>query len=404
MGHRHTLSETVTAEIGAPVVVAVSRPGERRWGYHQFPSLSPLPGGRILCTFNAQKDAVAAYGGRAGVRVSADGGATWKRAELDGLDPIAPHPSASEVFDGEYLCVPPTPAYDAKKHKVTLPKPVGSFHAYIMNHQYRLSDFPEPVRRHFAALPAFRWTPRTKRWTKTSVAYDTKGMLLWARSEGPEQFLLPRTWFERRLLKVGTELMYADYRAGYLLDDGGVPGHRSSFLMVSADNGRSFQRRATIATDPKGKDLMGEPRLSLNAKGELVCVVRRTASGKQKSMMITHSKDGGRTWTKPRRLFTFGVFPSITLLDCGVMALSFGRPGVLLSFSPDGGGRTWTTPVTLRKGDPKRLSAKSCGYTSILNLDAGSFLVAYSDFEHKDKDGRQRKAILVRKVTVRSTD
>ena len=401
MGRVCKLSEKVSVEVGAPVVVALSRPGETRWGFHQFPSLSPLPGGRILCTFNKQKDAVAAYGGRPGTRVSNDNGMTWKSARPAGLDVVAPHPSASEVFDGEYLCVPPSPAFDAKAKKIALPDPVGSFHAYIVNNFYRLDDFPESVRRHFAQLPAFRWTPGTKQWRKVTVAYDTTNMLLWARATGPEQFLLPRTWFERRLLKVGHELLYADYRSNYLLEDGSVPPHSGTFLMVSTDNGRSFQRRATIAVDPRGRDFLGEPRLSLNARGELVCVLRRTVSRVQKSMMIAYSKDAGRTWTRPRKLFEFGVFPAVTLLDCGVMALSFGRPGVHLSFSLNGGGRTWTEPIALRKGNPEKVQEKTCGYTSMLNLDAHSFLVAYSDFEHKGADGKQRKAIVVRKVRVR---
>ena len=182
-------------------------------------------------------------------------------AKPAGLDVVAPHPSASEVFNGEYLCVPPSPAFDAKANNIALPDPVGSYHAYIANNFYRLDDFPEPVRSHFAQLPAFRWTPKTKQWRKAAVAYDTKNMLLWARATGPEQFLLPRTWFERRLLKVGNELLYADGHSNYLLEDGSVPKHSGSVLMVSTDNGQSFQRRATIAVDPRGRDLLVEPRL-----------------------------------------------------------------------------------------------------------------------------------------------
>lgn len=398
MARKHKLSDKVTVEIGAPAVVAVSRVGEKRWGFHQFPALSRLPDGRIVCTFSKQKDAVASYGGAAPTYASRDGGATWTRAKPEGLALIAPHVFVSELFDGEYLCVPATPAFDAQAQKIALPRPVGSFRAYITNNAYRLRDFPKAVREHFATLPAFRWTPKTKKWSKAAVEYDTRNMLLWARAEGPERFLLPRTWFERRLLKVGKELLYADYRANYLLADGTVPKHRSTVLMVSKDNGRSFQRRATVAHDPTGKDLMGEPRLSLNARGELVCVVRRTHHV-QKPMAITYSKDGGRTWSTPRTLMKFGVFPSMTLLDCGVMALSFGRPGVHLSFSPNGGGRTWTEPIAIRRGGSRRVTKETCGYTSIINVDANSFLLAYSDFQHKGKDGKQRKAILVRKIT-----
>ena len=83
-----------------------------------------------------------------------------------------------------------------------------------------------------------------------------------------------------------------------------------------------------------------------------------------------------------------------------VMALSYGRPGVHLVFSLDGAGRRWTDPIPIRKGDPKRWFAKSCGYTAIAPLDANRFLLAYSDFEHKGKDGKRRKTILVRRVTL----
>jgi hypothetical protein len=401
MSKTYAFGGKLTVRIGAPVVVALSRPGETRWGFHQFPALSPQPDGQILCTFNEQHDAVAAYGGASGACVSADRGATWERATVADLDLIAPHPAVSKLFDGEYLCVPATAAFDARKHKVELPAPVGQFHAYVKNNLYPLSDFPEQVREHFAGLPAYRWTPATKEWRRTTVQYDTKDMLLCARAQGDERFLLPRTWFERRLLKVGQELLYADYRAMYRLADGNVPRSYTATLMVSTDNGRSFRRRATIATDLAGKKAMCEPRLALNARGELVCVLRRTVSGVMEPTMIAYSKDAGRTWTTPRKLFDFGVWPSLVSLECGVMAVSFGRPGAHLSFSPNGGGRTWTDPVAVRKGDPKQVMTKTCGYTDMLAVGPDAFLIAYSDFEYKDGSGQQRKAILVRRVEVR---
>lgn len=399
MAKKVELSDRVTVELGAPVVVAVSRVGERRWGFHQFPALSRLPDGRVFCMFSYQPDAVASYGNPARKYVSSDDGVTWKRAKDEGPVRGAPHSVVSEVFDGEFLCLPPMPAFDLKAARVTMPEPIGRFRAYIDNLYYRLADCPKKLRDHFAALPAMRWTPKTKTWRKVKIAYDTRDALVVTRAKGRERFLVPTTWFEHPLLKVGGELLYADYRANYLLDDGSAPKHRATVLMVSKDNGRSFQRRATVAHDPKGKDLMGEPRLALNSRGELVCVVRRTHHV-QRPMAITFSKDGGRTWEGPRSLLKFGVFPDLLLLECGVMALSFGRPGVHLSFSLNGTGRTWTKPVAIRRGGTGHVMKETCGYTSILKLDANSFLLAYSDFEHKAPDGRQRKAILVRRVTV----
>jgi len=43
----------------------------------------------------------------------------------------------------------------------------------------------------------------------------------------------------------------------------------------------------------------------------------------------------------------------------------------------------------------------SCGYTQFLKVDDNSFLVVYSDFWHRTPEGERRKAIKVRKVTVK---
>jgi hypothetical protein len=393
----YEVSEKMAVRVGPPVVVALSAPGETRWGFHQFPALGRLPNGDLLCTFNEQADAVAAYGGKTGAYVSPDGGTTWRPA--DGRAPAlnAPHPAVSELFDGEYLAVPATAPFNAAQAKIALPAPAGSYADYVKNHLYWLADFPEPVRKRFAELPALRWTPRTRRWTPTSVTYDVRGLLLWARAGGAERFLLPRTWFERRVLRVGAELMYAEYRATYLLDGETLPVRAPVALMVSNDNGRSFQRRSTIAHDPTGGAGMYEPRLALGSGGELVCVIRRT-DREQKPMALTVSTDAGRTWTPPQNLFEFGVWPSLTTLDSGVMALSFGRPGVWLSLSLDGRGRDWTAPIAIRPGDPENLLTGTCGYSDLLALDATSFLLVYSEFEHRDAQGRPCKAILARTI------
>ncbi|MBO5939292.1 MAG: hypothetical protein J6Q82_07345 [Clostridia bacterium] len=43
---------------------------------------------------------------------------------------------------------------------------------------------------------------------------------------------------------------------------------------------------------------------------------------------------------------------------------------------------------------------RSCSYTSLLPLSDTSFLMSYSDFHYPTEDGRQTKALLVRKVTL----
>lgn len=172
--------------------------------------------------------------------------------------------------------------------------------------------------------------------------------------------------------------------------------------MVSQDNGKSWKRRATIAWDKEGTDSLTEPMLAENVKDELVCVIRRAHHG-QKSMLITYSADKGMTWEKPvalDKLGNFGVYPALVKLECGVMVLSYGRPGVHLSFSADGGGRKWSEPLTVIEGDPKAVLKHTDGYTFLLPAGRDKLLLAYTDFEHRDAEGKQRKAILVRELTI----
>jgi len=128
--------------------------------------------------------------------------------------------------------------------------------------------------------------------------------------------------------------------------------------------------------------------------GALACVVR----GEPGPMVITFSRDRGRTWTPVRALHEFGVFPGLILLENKVLVCSFGRPGVHLKFSADGTGQAWSAPTALIAGDRKESQRDTCGYTSLLAVGPDAFLVAYSDFNRRDAQNRQCKAILVRRV------
>lgn len=386
----------VRIRLGEPVVVATSAVGERRWGYHQFVTISDYPGGRILLRFHAGEDAVAAYGTPAPTYLSADSGESWTPFSEAGLPPAG---ICAEMFDGEFVCVPPAKALNVETAGLSLPAPVGGFHSYVRNLYYRLADCPGPVKDYLETVEVARWSPSRGAWREDRMRYDTEGALVWTRASGPERHLVSRTWLERPPLRIGEELIYADYRSMYLAPDGSVPKNMGVTCVVSGDNGRSFVRRSTVAIDPEGEDALTEPMLAENANGELVCVIRR-ADHRQKGMLLTFSPDRGRTWERPTPFQAFGVFPCLLRLGCGVMIVSFGRPGVHLTFSPDGTGRTWTDPTCVLPGNPGKLSEKTDGYTSMLPMGDREALLAYTDFEHRDAEGRQRKAIVVRKVTV----
>ena len=379
----------------ASVVTAVSAVGEERWGFHQFPNLSRFPDGGILLTWADAADCSETHGQPAPALVSRDEGRTWAPYPGDPR-PLRPHYSMSPVYDGEYLVMPAQAYLDITAAGVTMPAAVSEADTYGIVRHYRIGDFPPVVQDYFQHLPAQRWSPRTQQWAPATVTYDLDGLFVWKRDQSN---VLPRTFFERPLLRLNGELLYADYRVRYALADGTASGKGGSTLMVSTDNGRSFRRRATIAVDPSGRDLYGEPQLSLTADGRLVCVIRKTDQN-QKPMAITWSADAGRTWTPPRPLGEFGVWPCVLLLGCGALVLSYGRPGVHLRVDAAGTGEQWAAPTTLIAGDAAARHRFTCGYTSLLPVADRAFLIAYSDFAHCDAAGATRKAILVRRINV----
>ena len=154
---------------------------------------------------------------------------------------------------------------------------------------------------------------------------------------------------------------------------------------------------------------MAEPDLCATADGTLVCVLRTTDGKGLGPMLLTSSRDAGETWSPLRLLENFGVMPRLLTLENGVTVLSYGRPGVRLLFSADGAGQCWEHPVTILPGpsmdkriDWYSMEAESCGNNSqLIPLAPDRFIMAYSDFTHKDAAGHVRKAIFVREVRVR---
>ncbi|MCF7853876.1 MAG: glycoside hydrolase [Candidatus Pacebacteria bacterium] len=389
----------ISVRLCDPVLVSASVTGETRWGVHQFPAMSRMPDGGLLLMFADAEDRHETHGWPAPSFVSYDEGESWLPMN-DEPRPIRPHYAVSEIFDGDYLVVPASRYLDIEKDGIRLPEPAAVGDTYGTRYTYRVSDMPPAIQDYFRYLPARRWSPGSGVWEDGVVEYDMDGLLAMRRERST---VLPRTFFERPLVRHKGELLYADYRGLHAREDGSVPAKGTSTLMVSTDNGRSFQRRSIIAMDPSDNDLMGEPHLSPTVDGRLVCVIRRTDQD-QKPMCVTWSADSGRTWTPVKDLFEFGVWPCVLLLGNGTMVLSYGRPGVHMAFDPNGTGESWTKQVAVIEGDPAEKSKHTCGYTSLMPLDDDSFLIAYSDFLYADERGAQCKAILTRRVQAVTVD
>ena len=386
----------IVVQVAEPVVVAVSAPDEERWGYHQFPAISRLPDGRLLVTFNDRPDRDEAYGTPGPAYVSPDGGATWTPWEPP--DPLlsVSHAVISKIEDGHYLCAPIAPSLDITRNNIELPDPACRMEAYGEVLFYHLSECSADVQTYMATIPSTRWAPDQGKWQRHDMAWETREALIRTRKS---DYVIPRPYLDNGILRYDGTLYYADFHLQHLLPDGERPKNYACWCMTSDDNGLSWKRLGLIAYDPAGELMMGEPCLLPTSDGRLACVIR-CSHHLQKPMLITHSSDKGRTWSETMPLHDFGVMPQAILLGNEVAAVSFGRPGVHLMFSPDGRAREWVGPLSILAGDSHAVSDHSCGYTRLLAISEDSFLLAYSDFDWTGNDGRRCKAILVRRIVV----
>jgi len=393
-------AEAVKVRMDEPVLIDQAAPEVRRWGTFAFPKIYRLPGGEVCVTFRPiVRDHVCDQGTLSPAFVSNDDGHTWQRYKWPhpGMTGISPY--ITRVNNGEYYCLPAVTGIQLDLSR--LPKPLGSFGVSAGFPIYLLADCPADVIRWFDDLKAVRWSPKTQIWTQENVQWDHRGQLIWSYNDTPQK--IPGDWsqkvyMEGPVVRVGQELMYADYWTWHETKPGQPPQAMQCSLMVSTDNGHSWTWRSTLATMSKD-DNTAEPTIELNKEGELVGVMRREYLHKNPSMYLVHSKDQGYTWSEPQTLFEFGVEPQLRQLENGVMVLSFGRPGVWVSFSLDG-GYSWTKPLAVIAGDPGHRMKDSSGYTSMLPIGKDSFLLAYDDFLRPNAQGELCKSILVRRITV----
>ena len=164
------------------------------------------------------------------------------------------------------------------------------------------------------------------------------------------------------------------------------PRHRLAPVR-STDGGTNWNYYSTIgyAANAPGEGYC-EPVIQRTADGTLLAVMRL---GSFLTMQSARSTDDGRTWSVPGLMpdAAKSVEPDLCLMSSGILAMSYGRHGDQIMFSPDGNGKTWTPPTTIyrdtffKQGD--KFLHTTYGYTSIKEVSPGRLLYVY-DF---DPDG-----------------
>ena len=107
-------------------------------------------------------------------------------------------------------------------------------------------------------------------------------------------------------------------------------GAAHSYLLQSPDEGRTWRHYGTIG---RGH----EPSAARLSPTRWTALLRR---GGYTPLEQVWSEDGGKTWSKPKVLEEGSVDADLCLMQSGILACSYGRPGCSLMLSTNG-GRDW---------------------------------------------------------------
>ena len=131
-----------------------------------------------------------------------------------------------------------------------------------------------------------------------------------------------------------------------------------TLIVRSTDSGKTWSYHATAAYDPvdPNPELFGaycgycEPSLALLPDGRLLCAMRTQGAelaAEYRPIYVSWSDTQGKNWTKPIPTDPNleNIWPTLAVLDNGVVACQYGRPGVHVAFSTDS-GRTWRDRVS----------------------------------------------------------
>lgn len=375
------------------MLVAEAPAGESRWGRYQFPTFGRI-GNRIALTFHVAEDSARAYGqhGEHPNRgLSSDGGRTWSLVRATEPTDGMLLPNGDRIRIGTAEVTPKS----IPVGELLLPAPVGTLigtYGQLPYVYYRHDELPAALQ----GVPLSRRPAGSTQWVEERARLDDPAMLRYTIQE-----VFPVVWWGDVHLAADGSLLAIVYPCSLA---GEVACYRSTDYARSWQAQGRIPYRPDLRADPLAPGRVHgftEPGTVLLHDGSLLAVLRTTDGLGVGPMYRSRSTDLGRSWSAPEVMSPTGVMPRLLQLGNGVIVLGSGRPGVDLRFCFDGRGVHWTDPQPLVPLTSADVQADSCGYTSLFAVDDDSFLIAYSWFKRPAADGTLRKAVLVRRVTVR---
>ncbi len=370
-----------------PIMVAQATPDIRHWGPYQFPNLSRLADGRIHIAYHIEADSARSYG--------LDNGHAIYNATKKCWEPVLPKDLPDEGFimpNGDM--VHGISNRSVPEEKLNLPEPVAVkdicyepavkfFHEEQIPQELRGWNFKRKLK------GETEWQQEIMNWKNEYYLHDIMAGVLPVPSLG--------ALFN---LKDGGVMMYAYY---FFLEENGDVFMRPGYVRTD-DNGKSWQYVGSIPYTPDVskdefapiRDGFTEPCTVQLDNGNLFTLMRTTDKKGVGPMYASVSCDIGKTWSKPWVVDELGVWPRILQLKNGITLMTYGRPGLFMRTCTKGDCSDISDRIMIVSDDSIR--GNTCAYSSLLAIDDNTAMMAYSDFNYPDKEGKPCKTILTRLV------
>lgn len=385
--------------LDAPVVVSQAPIGLKDWGPWQFPAIQRLPDGRLQIGYHIAEDSASAYGTAQGVTISDDNGQSWKEVKADEALPSCSWTSKTLILpNGDLLHQVQLKSRKLEDIQEKLPL---SFTTCTGGYGEKITLYSaEKMPKELAGYRFSRFKKGIGKWIEETADVNMPGAV-----RGVTSGVLTFPWIHR--IKIAPDGTLWGISHSRRVVDGVLQKYTAVCIIRSLDNGRTWNLLSEIAYQPDKKadrfwdkrEGFTEPNITFLPDGSIFCLIRTTDGKGVGPLYMSRSTDNGKTWNTPAVFDDSGVWPALLTLKNGVTLASYGRPGLYIRATDDPADKSWGCKVAIV--NPGELHKDTCSYSDLIALNGQSALIVYSDFNYPDKQGKPRKTILVRKITLK---
>ena len=402
--------------LGEPDVIYQAKESVQGWGRHQFPNIGYTADGLLRISWSDGEDVVGAKNNTTYRRVSLNGGKSWiPGTDVDATRAGVPMTNGKELMGFSSKGTSYAFNFDKYTPVISGEEVTGGGSFYLLSDLYEdpamkdawsfgIVEYDPATGKSTTVMANLHWPWGVVGHYENGATYTVSGKIA---QDGKRFFVA-----EDGTLYTVFYTVALDSTADTLEEDfNGLYTHDSVFVLYSKDCGRnwyiakqflpteetkamSVPYQAQYVDDYEG---FGEPYMIQTPSGGFFILMR---SGTNRTMFYSTSEDG-MNWTDPVPFDGVGVLPQILTLDCGVTITTYGRPTLRVRATSDPTCATWEDPVIvpISYTGPDFFNA-SCFYTGIVQIDANTALMVYTDFKYPNKDGIGARAILTRTIHI----